>query len=807
MAGRSRFRGFISYSQKDKAEAKRLQRWLETWRTPGGLKLGLDRSRKLGRFFRDDEDMSAAADIGATVRSAIEEAESLIVVCSPHAAQSKWVNAEINHFRNTGRRDRVFAVIVDGVPNSHDPRTECFPPALRATVDPSNPGAMPIEPLGLDLRKEGRTRACARLAAALLNIDFDLLWRRERARARQRMLQAAAAWVLVGAAVLAAYVQRPLLQPILASYLSYRPYVHPTQNLAAGASGPGSEFQDCRRGSPDCPTMIVVSAGAFMMGGPPDATNDEGEPLNDDEHPVRAISVERFAVSKYDITFADWRACVAGGGCRSNPEPDTDNRSSGLYPVINVNWTDAREYADWLSRMTGQNYRLLSEAEWEYAARAHLNVDAPYAEFPWGNEAPVCDAGAPNGAANQCSDKSGTRPVGGFRPNAFGLYDMIGNVGQWVEDCHHEYDPAIHDARAIDTGDCSFRVARGGGWQSDPTSLRAAARDSESPTFRNLSIGFRVARTITPQVMVVRTGDLDAESFAAASDCAGYHAYQQKFPTGAFISAINHLLATTPCQAPSTRDAAAAQSVTPLAAVAFHEPDMITLPGGRFIMGSPTTESMRQNDETQHAVTLSTFMVSKYEVTADDWEACVQGGGCGGYRPDTGDDDASDSAQANGRRPVTLVSWDDAQLYVAWLSHKTGKTYRLLSEAEWEYAARARTTSAYYWGARIGTGNANCIGCGIAFDGDATMPVGSFRPNSFGLYDMAGNVWEWVADCYSASVNISNNSPNTQGDCSQRVLRGGSYVDRPASLRAAARNWNAASTRAADIGFRVARTP
>lgn len=181
-----RYRAFISYSQQDRRWGKRLHRWLETYRVPLGAQVDLDPPGRLGRFFRDEEEMAAASNIADLVRGAIEDAENLVVVCSPRSAQSKWVNAEIHHFRRTGRGRKVFAFIIDGVPNSGDPATECFPPALRAAGDPDDPDALPIEPLGLDIRKDGRAKACTRLAAGLLGIDFDDLWQRERRRAEAR---------------------------------------------------------------------------------------------------------------------------------------------------------------------------------------------------------------------------------------------------------------------------------------------------------------------------------------------------------------------------------------------------------------------------------------------------------------------------------------------------------------------------------------------------------------------------------------------------------------------------------------------
>ncbi len=143
-----------------------------------------------------------------------------------------------------------------------------------------------------------------------------------------------------------------------------------------------------------------------------------------------------------------------------------------------------------------------------------------------------------------------------------------------------------------------------------------------------------------------------------------------------------------------------------------------------------------------------------------------------------------------GQQPVINVSWDDAQRYVAWLSRITGKQYRLLTEAEWEYAARADSTTAYHWGDDIGKGNANCNGCGSEWDGKQTSPVGSFKANAFGLYDMVGNISEWVQDCYHDNFNgaPADGSAWTNGDCDFRVLRGGSWDKNPRFLRAADRD-------------------
>jgi len=230
-------------------------------------------------------------------------------------------------------------------------------------------------------------------------------------------------------------------------------------------------------------------------------------------------------------------------------------------------------------------------------------------------------------------------------------------------------------------------------------------------------------------------------------------------------------------------------------------PELVVVPAGEFMMGSPVTEKDRNDDESpQRSVTIAKpFAVSKFEVTFADWDACVSVGEC----PQVGD-----SGFGRGTRPVIYVSWDEAQQYAAWFSKMTGRPYRLLTEAEWEYAARAGSTTAYFWGDEIGKRNANCGGCGSQWDGRQTAPVGSFAPNAFGLYDIAGNVWQWVQDCYHDNYNgaPTDGSAWTIGDCSRRAVRGGSWFNGPQNLRSAGRDSVAAGGRGDRLGFRLGRT-
>jgi formylglycine-generating enzyme required for sulfatase activity len=224
-------------------------------------------------------------------------------------------------------------------------------------------------------------------------------------------------------------------------------------------------------------------------------------------------------------------------------------------------------------------------------------------------------------------------------------------------------------------------------------------------------------------------------------------------------------------------------------------PEMLVAPPGSFEMGASVDEraqlSPLNNEVPQHIVAIfKPFAVDRFAVTFNEWDACLAEDGCNGYNP-------SDSGWGRGRRPAINVSWADAQAYVKWLSTKTGKTYRLLSEAEREYVTRAGTTTAYWWGASVSTNQANyCAGpvfsclAGIILGNRKTVPVETFEPNAWGLYQVHGNVDEWVEDCYHHGYvgAPSDGSAWVSGDCETRVLRGGSWTSPPWVIRAASRD-------------------
>jgi formylglycine-generating enzyme required for sulfatase activity len=326
-------------------------------------------------------------------------------------------------------------------------------------------------------------------------IDREFIVQSRRLARRRKLLAGSLIGVLaLGVAVgLAAWVEHDNLTASWRYYTAIRPYMvsqvrpHVLTTAAKQALKPGDSFKEC---AADCPEMVVVPAGSFTMGSAPD---EKGRQTN--EGPPHQVTIAKaFAVSKYELTFADWDACAAHGDC--DPHINDSGYGRGQQPVINVTWENAQHYVAWLSRMTGKTYRLLSEAEYEYATRAGTQT-----AYPWGDDIKVDGKVMANcsGCGSQW-DTRRTAPVGSFSPNTFGLYDMVGNAYEWTEDCSHSnYDRAPADGSAwIEDSNCLRRVVRGGAWDSRADGIRSAARGSFTIGSRYNNLSFRVARTLAP---------------------------------------------------------------------------------------------------------------------------------------------------------------------------------------------------------------------------------------------------------------------------------------------------------------------
>ena len=273
--------------------------------------------------------------------------------------------------------------------------------------------------------------------------------------------------------------------------------------LGRSVLSPGETFSDALASGGNGPEMVVIPAGVFRQGCPPIE-----EYCLPDEQPERTVTIpQAFALSKYEVTFADWDLCVSAGGCNGY-RPDDEKWGRGSRPVINVSWNHAIDYVNWLSSEAGMQYRLPSESEWEYSARAGTVTDYHFGNLGdhlcrWGNVADLTamdwHSGWTVNMVAYCRDGHVyTAPVGSFGSNAFGLHDMHGNVAEWVQDCDNsDYEGAPSDGSAWTSGNCHWgRGVRGGSWASDWTVPRSGYRSFRSMNAQYRVRGFRVARSL-----------------------------------------------------------------------------------------------------------------------------------------------------------------------------------------------------------------------------------------------------------------------------------------------------------------------
>jgi formylglycine-generating enzyme required for sulfatase activity len=326
---------------------------------------------------------------------------------------------------------------------------------------------------------------------------------------------------------------------------------------------------------------------------------------------------------------------------------------------------------------------------------------------------------------------------------------------------------------------------------------------SASPEDLVISSTRKPAATPVP---LVRAADPVEQGFwdtiKGSDNAADFKAYLDSYPDGPFAATargrLRQIEAKTEAKTEAKPAASEPAAAPPQSAIRDCPqcPEMVLIPAGVFEMGS--TE-MFDFEAPVHQVSIrKAFYIGRREVTFEEWDACVAEGGCT-QRPD-------DRGLGRARRPATDLDWDDAKGYTAWLSQKSGQTYRLPTESEWEYAARAGTTTTYPWGRTVEKDRANCIGC-TSDPLRKAIDTGSFQPNAFGIFDMAGNAAEWVEDCWNETYRgtPTDGSAWTKPLCRERVLRGGSFNNDPRYLRSAARFKYDHDVRFYTNGFRVVR--
>jgi formylglycine-generating enzyme required for sulfatase activity len=496
--------------------------------------------------------------------------------------------------------------------------------------------------------------------------------------------------------------------------------------------------------------LVLIPAGKFKMGSP---ESEKGLSKAETLHEVTLT--KPFYTGKYEVTQEQWEAVMG-----KNPSI----KKGAKLPVTNVSWGGCQDFIKKLNAKTNGGYRLPTEAEWEYACRAGTTT-----AYSFGDSLTKSDA-------NYGAVEANTEVVGSYKPNAFGLFDMHGNVWEWCKDWYGYY-PALAVADPEGPASGTRRVFRGGSIGNHESFARSSNRNFNPPIFQNNLLGFRLVRSVDNKVEVVppvpkpdpaavmpASGDLLVAPFSEAK-----------------AKEVQKSVAKS-LQKEVEEKADLGKGI---------KLDLVLIPVGKFMMGSPASEKGRRDNETQHEVTLTKpFYMGKYEVTQEQWERVM------GNNP---------SSTKGGTLPVTDVSWEDCQEFIKKLNAKTKGGYRLPTEAEWEYACRAGTSTAYSFGDVITPKDANYKDPKIG----KPVAVGSYKANGFGLYDMHGNVWEWCEDDWKADYPAGAvTDPKGPGTGTSRVLRGGAFDLSELSARSSFRGDGGPPTyQNFNLGFRLARTP
>jgi formylglycine-generating enzyme required for sulfatase activity len=550
-------------------------------------------------------------------------------------------------------------------------------------------------------------------------------------------------------------------------------------------------------------TFKEIPAGTFTMGSP------EGEEDREDDETQHKVTISKaFYMQTTEVTQEQWKALMG-------TEPWQGERyvkEGPDYVATYVSWDDAVAYCKKLSEKESVTYRLPTEAEWEYACRAETKTTWSFGD----DEKVLGDYAWYEKNAWDIVSERYAHQVGLKKPNAFGLYDMHGNVFEWCHDYYGE-DYYKQSPAKDPTGPTSgfFRVLRGGSWNW----LIGVARDTRSAR-RQRGIdgrygtrGFRLVRELDyseglrmrAAAITAAIGKGDWETVLALDP-------DNEAGTQLKAAAVAAALAKGDWKAvlsldPDNREGLQLKAAAEKAAIMARAPITNTIgmklnkiPAGTLLMGSPESEADREDDETQHKVTITKpFYMQTTEVTQGQWKAVM------GTEPWKG----QQAVKEGPNNAASWVSWDDAMAYCKKLSEKEGKTYRLPTEAEWEYACRAGTKTTWSFGdddKELGD---------YAWDIENTMYFGEEyahqvelkKPNAFGLYDMHGNVLEWCHDYFEEDYYKQSPAKDPTGPTSGsfRVLRGGSWFLFARGTRSARRRWGDADYRDGSFGFRVVR--
>jgi formylglycine-generating enzyme required for sulfatase activity len=479
--------------------------------------------------------------------------------------------------------------------------------------------------------------------------------------------------------------------------------------------------------------MVFVKGGSFTMG----CTDEQENDCDDSEKPAHEVTLSDFHIGKYEVTQKQWRT-VMGDDPQELYFKDCDN-----CPVENVSWFEIQEFIKKLNQKTGKNYRLPTEAEWEFAARGG-NKSKGY-KYSGSNKIDEI-AWYENNSQNR------TQSVAKKKPNELGLYDMSGNVWEWCSDWIRLYSTENQvNPQGATSG--TIRVLRGGGWGNPAEICSVCTRNGSNPDNRGIRSGFRLA----------------------TSSLANFNI------------------------------------------------EMVFVKGGSFTMGCTDEQEndCKSNEKPVHKVTLSDFYIGKFEVTVAQFKKFIdetnystdaEKGGVSYFWTGTEwekiaginwkhDAQGKVRPQSDYDHPVIHISWNDALEYSRWLSRKTGKYYRLPTEAEWEYAARGGTQSIGYKYA-----GSNNIGEIAWYDDNSsgkTHTVMKKKANEIGIFDMSGNAWEWCSDWFDSYSNSKQHDPQGPSIGAGHVLRGGGWGSNAKICRVSFRYYSSPVFSGNNFSFRL----
>lgn len=515
--------------------------------------------------------------------------------------------------------------------------------------------------------------------------------------------------------------------------------------------------------------MIKVVGGTFSMG----ATEEQDGEGGIDEG-VHNVILSDYYIGQTEVSQSLWKAVMG-----TNPSMFDNNLS---HPVESVTWNDCQQFLQKLTDLLGEEFRLPTEAEWEYAARGGKYSSG----YKYAGSNVLDDIAWYDG-----NSEFATQPIATKAANELGLYDMSGNVYEWCSDWYGGY---MLNAQRNPQGAASgrYRVYRGGGCYSKGTSCRASYRHNGSPDHQDGGLGLRIVMAI----------DMSAE-MQTQPDSVTDEIVQMIAPNESARNSSPSIVPEDVVEIPSIIEVSMAESLPSIEesvsslktgpqeftvnGVSFR---MIQVLGGAFTMGATIEhiEEAEDDEKPAHKVSLSNYYIGQTEVTQALWEAVM------GSNPSEFILDA--------KCPVENVSWDDCQLFIQKLNALTGENFRLPTEAEWEYAARGGSNSAGHKFA--GNANIEKVAWYDEISDGKTHPVAKKNPNELGLYDMSGNVSEWCYDGYDKYSSIYQQNPKGLATTSNRIYRGGSWDDFSGFCRVSYRNYDVSSTRSSYVGLRLA---